>query len=47
MMIGQFVGAWAGSKYLFKVNPKKLRLIVVAMCLGMLGKYLFSLGLFA
>jgi uncharacterized membrane protein YfcA len=47
MMIGQFIGAWAGSKYLFKVNPKKLRLIVVAMCLGMLGKYLFSMGLFA
>jgi uncharacterized membrane protein YfcA len=47
MMIGQFVGAWAGSKYLFKVNPKKLRFIVVVMCLGMLGKYLFSMGLFA
>jgi uncharacterized membrane protein YfcA len=47
MMIGQFIGAWTGSKYLFKVNPKKLRLIVVAMCLGMLCKYVFSMGFFA
>jgi uncharacterized membrane protein YfcA len=46
MMLGQLIGAFAGSKYLFRVNPKKLRLIVVAMCLGMLGKYLFSMGLF-
>ncbi len=47
MMIGQFVGAWGGSKCLFSIHPKYLRLIVVAMCLGMLTKYAFSTGWFA
>lgn len=41
MMIGQMLGAWAGSHALFAINPKYLRLLVVAMCLGMLVKYLF------
>jgi uncharacterized membrane protein YfcA len=44
MMIGQFVGAWGGSLCLFRINPKYLRLIVVVMCLGMLTKYVFSMG---
>lgn len=44
MMIGQFLGAWGGSQCLFKINPQYLRLIVVFMCLGMLGKYSFSMG---
>ncbi len=44
MMVGQFVGAWGGSLCLFRINPKYLRLIVVAMCLGMLTKYVFSMG---
>jgi hypothetical protein len=47
MMIGQFVGAWGGSHCLFRIHPKYLRLIVVAMCLGMLTKYAFSMGWFA
>jgi len=47
MMIGQFVGAWGGSHFLFRINPKYLRLLVVAMCLGMLTKYAFSMGLFS
>ena len=44
MMFGQFFGAWSGSKCLFKINPRYLRLLVVAMCFGMLGKYVFSMG---
>ena len=44
MILGQFIGAWGGSHCLFKINPKYLRLIVVAMCFGMLGKYTFSMG---
>jgi uncharacterized protein len=44
MMTGQFVGAWGGSQCLFRINPKYLRLIVVAMCLAMLTKYGFSRG---
>lgn len=44
MMIGQFMGAWGGSHCLFRIRPKYLRLIVVAMCLGMLTKYAFSTG---
>jgi hypothetical protein len=47
MMVGQFVGAWGGSHCLFRIDPKYLRLIVVAMCLGMLTKYAFSRGWFA
>ena len=47
MMLGQFVGAWVDSKCLFKINPKFLRMTVVVMCLGMLGKYTFSMGWFA
>jgi uncharacterized membrane protein YfcA len=47
MMIGQFAGAWGGSHCLFRIHPKYLRLIVVAMCLGMLTKYVFSRGWFA
>lgn len=44
MMVGQFLGAWCGSKFLFKINPRYLRLVVVVMCLGMLGKYVFAMG---
>lgn len=47
MMLGQFLGAWGGSHCLFKIDPKYLRVIVVIMCLGMLGKYAFSMGWFA
>jgi hypothetical protein len=46
MMVGQFVGAWGGSHCLFRIDPKYLRLIVVAMCVGMLTRYAFSRGWF-
>lgn len=42
MMVGQMLGAWAGSHILFKINPAYLRLLVVAMCTGMLLKYFLS-----
>lgn len=41
MMVGQMVGAWAGSYCLFAINPKYLRLLIVTMCLGMLIKFVF------
>ncbi len=44
MMVGQFFGAWAGSHCLLRINPKYLRLLVVTMCLGMLCKYIVSMG---
>jgi uncharacterized membrane protein YfcA len=47
MMLGQFIGAWGGSVCLFRINPKYLRVLVVVMCLGMLGRYAFSMGWFA
>jgi uncharacterized protein len=47
MMLGQFIGAWAGSHFLFKINPKYLRSLVVFMCLAMLGKYALSMGWFS
>ena len=46
MMVGQFLGAWSGSHCLFKIQPKYLRVIVVVMCMGMLGKYGYSMGWF-
>ncbi len=46
MMGGQFLGVWGGSHCLFRTNPKYLRLVVVGMSLGMLGKYLFSMDWF-
>jgi uncharacterized protein len=39
MMTGQFMGAWAGAHSLFKINPKYLRLIVVAVCFALLARY--------
>lgn len=42
MMTGQMLGAWVGSHVLFAINPKYLRILVVAMCVGMLVRYFFS-----
>lgn len=39
MMIGQALGAWIGSHYLYKVNPALLRLIIVTVCLLMMGRH--------
>jgi len=41
MMGGQVIGAWLGSHYLFKINPKYLRVLIVTMSLIMLAKYLW------
>lgn len=42
MMVGQIVGAWAGSHFLYRIKPKYLRILVVTMCVGMLIRYFFS-----
>ncbi|HSC67190.1 MAG TPA: TSUP family transporter [Cellvibrio sp.] len=39
MILGQMLGAWLGSHYLFKINPKVLRILIVTICLIMLGHY--------
>jgi len=44
MMFGQVIGAWIGSHCLFSINPKYLRLLVVAMCFGMLIKYIHGMS---
>jgi len=44
MMSGQLVGAWLGAHCLIRINPGYLRLIVVVMCLGMLTKYVITMG---
>jgi len=43
MMLGQFIGAQLGSHYLFKINPKHLRILLIIMSLLMLGKYVLAL----
>ena len=42
MIIGQLIGAWIGSHYLFKANPKVLRIVIVMICLVMLGQYWYK-----
>ena len=44
MMAGQLIGAWLGAHTLFRINPNYLRLIIVAMCLGMLARYAAQMG---
>ncbi len=39
MILGQTLGASMGSHYLFKINPKVLRILIVMICLIMLGHY--------
>ena len=42
MILGQLIGAWIGSHYLFKTNPKILRIVIVMICLVMLGQYWYK-----
>jgi len=42
MMVGQMLGALIGAHVLFAINPKYLRLLVVAMCTGMLIRYFLA-----
>ena len=46
MIAGQGIGAWLGSKFLFKINPSYLRILIVLMCTAMLIKYSLSMGWF-
>ena len=46
MIAGQAIGAWIGSKFLFKINPSYLRILIVVMCVAMLIKYSISMGWF-
>ncbi len=46
MIVGQGIGAWLGSKFLFKINPSYLRILIVLMCVAMLIKYSISMGWF-
>ena len=43
MMLGQGTGAWIGSHFLFKVDPKYLRYLLITMSIGMLVKYAINL----
>ncbi|MBT7599550.1 MAG: TSUP family transporter, partial [Anaerolineae bacterium] len=47
MIAGQAIGAWLGSKFLFKINPSYLRILIVLMCFAMLIKYSISMGWFS
>ncbi len=44
MIAGQGIGAWLGSKSLFKINPSYLRILIVLMCFAMLIRYSISMG---
>ncbi len=42
MMLGQMLGAYAGSHILFRINPLFLKSLIVLICLAMLGRYFYS-----
>ena len=42
MMLGQFIGAWVGIHFLYRIDPNKLRLLVVFVCIVMLARYVYS-----
>jgi uncharacterized membrane protein YfcA len=44
MMLGQAIGAFLGTHYLFKVNPKAIRILIVIMSLAMLIRYSSTIG---
>ena len=46
MMLGQAIGAYFGSHFLYKIKPVYLRIIVVVMSTSMLVKYSYSMGWF-
>ncbi len=46
MIAGQAIGASLGSRFLFKINPSYLRILIVLMCAAMLIKYSISMGWF-
>tara|TARA_B100000780_G_C21117343_1_gene452184 strand:+ start:2307 stop:3065 length:759 start_codon:yes stop_codon:yes gene_type:complete len=39
MIVGQFIGARIGSKFLININPTFLRYFVILLCLAMLARY--------
>jgi uncharacterized membrane protein YfcA len=39
MIVGQFIGARIGSKFLININPTFLRYFVILLCIAMLGRY--------
>ena len=43
MMLGQLIGAFFGTHYLQKANPKVIRILIVVMSLLMLARYISSL----
>lgn len=45
MMLGQVVGAWAGSHTLLRIDPRLLRVVIVIMSVAMLLQYLRQHGL--
>lgn len=47
MMVGQLIGAAAGSYCLLRINPRYLRVLVVLMCLSMLARYAAANGWFS
>ena len=44
MMLGQLIGAFFGTHYLLKANPKVIRILIVIMSILMLVKYMYSIG---
>lgn len=46
MMGGQLIGAWIGSHFLLRIDPKYIRYLVVTMCTAMIIRYIASMQWF-
>lgn len=44
MLLGQMLGAWLGTRFLYRMKPHTLRLLVIFMSAAMLLKYLHAEG---
>ena len=46
MMLGQLIGAFFGTHYLLKANPKVIRVLIVVMSFLMLARYIYSIDFY-
>ena len=46
MMLGQLIGAFIGTHYLLKANPKVIRVLIVVMSFLMLARYIYSMDFY-
>ena len=46
MMLGQLIGAFFGTHYLLKANPRVIRILIVVLSISMLARYIYSMDFY-